>query len=570
MKYLVLGVCLISLTGLQAQNVGIGTASPSQRLHVAGNVQIDGALMPGGQAGSVGALLYSNGSNTPPLWLSPPSDASQVLGSAASGTNFIPTWTSGNGLFWRLIGNSGTNVSNNFIGTTDNVSLAFRTNNIERMRITTDGNVGIGTSIPEGRLDVRQPSDNEVALFTTYGAVNRIFLRRAQGSISAPSATSASETVLGRIDAQGYNGSTFTSAARIEMTTDAAGGTSTDMPGRITFHTTPDGSGTLVERMRITNAGYVGIGNSNPDHYLVVGPAAGGRHLVINDIPQARWGFATGGHDLAVQNDWGGTWTTRMIITEIGNVGIGTTDPQVLLEVFAHQTGNTAIGGRIRLSANGDGGRRTYLDFAPWRGRPGGPAAQIIGEDDNNASAHLRFYTAPPGSGGNPAPQERMRIQSTGEIFGRFRHVTHHTLYNSAWTGNPGNRVLWFPCPGGDGCDDSQIGGTGTPGLNDYRQQWTAPFAGRIVRVVIRAGADSGSNPEFRGRICRSFNGVHAIMSDIDGANDNDWRAFNCTQNNTFNRGDRIAVGLDMNCTGCYAEDTAYYVAIIWEFEVWD
>ncbi|MCS7162763.1 MAG: hypothetical protein NZ958_05500 [Bacteroidia bacterium] len=570
MQYYAIAACL-GLGGLVwAQNVGIGTANPSERLHVSGNLRLDGAFMPDGQAGAVGALLYSGGANTPPLWLAAPSSAGQVLSSAASGANFVPAWSDGNGLFWRLTGNSGTDITTHFIGTTDNTGLAFRTNNQERMRLTNVGNLAIGTTNPEGRLDVRQPSDNEVALFTTYGAVNRIFLRRAQGTISAPTPTSGAGTVLGRLDAQGYNGTGFTSAARIEMATDAAGGTSTDMPGRITFHTTPDGSGTLVERMRITNAGYVGIGNTDPDHYLVVGPASGGRHLVINDIPQARWGFATGGHDLAIQNDWGGTWNTRMIITEIGNVGIGLTDPQVQLEIYAFDGGNTAVGGRLRLSAGGGPGRRTYVEFMPWRGRPGGPAAQIIGEDDGDHSAHLRFYTAPPGGPGNHPPQERLRIQSTGEIFGRFRHVSYHTLYNSVWTGNPGNRVLWFPCPGGDGCDDSQINGSGTPGLNDHRQQWVAPFSGRIVRVIIRAGADSGSNPEFRGRICRSFNGNYAIMSDIDGANDNDWRAFNCYQNNSFSRGDRIAVGLDMNCGGCYAEDTAYYVAIVWEFEVWD
>ena len=37
---------------------------------------------------------------------------------------------------WGVAGNAGTNASSNFIGTTDNVNLVFRTNNVERMRIT--------------------------------------------------------------------------------------------------------------------------------------------------------------------------------------------------------------------------------------------------------------------------------------------------------------------------------------------------------------------------------------------------------------------------------------------------
>ncbi|MCX7769437.1 MAG: hypothetical protein N2110_10535, partial [Flavobacteriales bacterium] len=165
---------------------------------------------------------------------------------------------------------------------------------------------------------------------------------------------------------------------------------------------------------------------------------------------------------------------------------------------------------------------------------------------------------------------QRFRIEPGGAIFGKFRHVTYHSFNNATWTGNPGNRVIWFPCPGGDGCDDTQIGGTGTPG-NDHRREWVAPFSGRIVRIVIRVGNDSGSNPEFRGRPARSINGSYALLNaNTFDANENNWTSIDCTQNNTFNRGDRIAVGVDMNCGGCYFEDTNYFVAIIWEFDIWD
>ncbi|UQB68879.1 hypothetical protein [Epilithonimonas zeae] len=40
---------------------------------------------------------------------------------------------------WNVTGNSGTNSTTNFIGTTDNQDLAFKTNNLERIRINNNG-----------------------------------------------------------------------------------------------------------------------------------------------------------------------------------------------------------------------------------------------------------------------------------------------------------------------------------------------------------------------------------------------------------------------------------------------
>ncbi len=48
--------------------VGINTTSPTETLHVNGNVRIDGALMPGNQAGGVDKILVSKGTSAPPSW----------------------------------------------------------------------------------------------------------------------------------------------------------------------------------------------------------------------------------------------------------------------------------------------------------------------------------------------------------------------------------------------------------------------------------------------------------------------------------------------------------------------
>jgi hypothetical protein len=55
---------------------------------------------------------------------------------------------------WNTSGNSGTSAASNFVGTTDNTDLVFRTNNLERMRITSAGRVGIGTTSPTASLHI--------------------------------------------------------------------------------------------------------------------------------------------------------------------------------------------------------------------------------------------------------------------------------------------------------------------------------------------------------------------------------------------------------------------------------
>jgi hypothetical protein len=55
------------------KRLGIGTAAPAQRLDVSGNVQFSGALMPGGNAGTSGQILTSQGPGLPPTWQTPAS-----------------------------------------------------------------------------------------------------------------------------------------------------------------------------------------------------------------------------------------------------------------------------------------------------------------------------------------------------------------------------------------------------------------------------------------------------------------------------------------------------------------
>lgn len=56
--------------------------------------------------------------------------------------------------YWNLLGNLGTSAPTNFIGTTDSMAWVVKAKNIERMRVTAAGGVGIGTTTPANLLEV--------------------------------------------------------------------------------------------------------------------------------------------------------------------------------------------------------------------------------------------------------------------------------------------------------------------------------------------------------------------------------------------------------------------------------
>lgn len=76
---------------------------------------------------------------------------------------------------------------------------------------------------------------------------------------------------LGQVRFYGSDGSAYVVGAAIVAAVDGTPGAN-DMPGRLLFYTTPDGSASVVERMRITNGGLVGIGiTPTSDAMLQVG-----------------------------------------------------------------------------------------------------------------------------------------------------------------------------------------------------------------------------------------------------------------------------------------------------------
>ena len=241
-------------------NVGVNNTSPSEKLDITGNIKFSGALMPGGSAGTAGQLLISAGAGAAPTW-------SDLSGSA-----------------WIINGNNVPSVKS--IGTTSAFDLPFITNNTEKMRLSSSGNLGVGTSTfnatnPE-KLVVDAGTTTSVNAIVGKGSIDNYLQLNIQNNSAGASASSdvvatannGSETT-NYID-MGINGGSNTSGVmgaandgylynigqNLLVGTGTAAKSLIFMTGGTTQSTN--------ERMRITGSGLVGIGNNNPTSTLSV------------------------------------------------------------------------------------------------------------------------------------------------------------------------------------------------------------------------------------------------------------------------------------------------------------
>jgi len=156
-KFLFVGYVLLHLGSGYAQNVGIGTATPNASAKLEINDPNRGLLI-----NQVALVDVTNGVapvSAPATGLLVYNTNAGIVG--GSGTGFYywngALWVrllTGASNDWTLTGNAGTNPVTNFVGTTDAQDFVVRTNNTEKMRVESGGDVGIGTNNPNHTLHV--------------------------------------------------------------------------------------------------------------------------------------------------------------------------------------------------------------------------------------------------------------------------------------------------------------------------------------------------------------------------------------------------------------------------------
>ena len=397
-------------------NVGIGTSSPVGRLDVSG-----------GADGTIGSITLAQGNTT--------SKVAKIYG---------------------------TSVNTNEKGIRFNT---FHYGDVDAVTITSNGNVGIGTSSPNDKVDISGSTGDGYRL--TDGTHTGVYRSISGGTILKTASNHAllfgtNDTERMRIDASGnvgigasspvsisgytittLNNSSSGSALYLQQAAATKGRVITTA-NELTIDTTaaiPLVFGTNnTERMRIDSSGDVGIGTDSPDTSLHISEASSATATVrlestdttlqtdqavgviefehndssgVPGVPVKIGAYAENNHGsvgLRFYTGIGNTAEERVRVDHDGNVGIGTSAP----------THNLSIGG-VYQSVNTD--LISITDTATiYRGTPDGTGfehAKILSGRDASTFTYgsfLSFYTEGKNSGTTDTSTERMRIDSSGNV----------------------------------------------------------------------------------------------------------------------------------------------------------
>ncbi len=319
-----------ALTVDSSQNIGIGTTSPLAKLDVYGDMVLSGSDRYLNFGTAVGTSSYGIRDNAGTL---------QYKNSGGS---------------WADLGSGGSSLT----GTTGQIAYFSGTNTAvgtSTIYLAADGKVGIGTESPKSKLDVLY-SDTQA--------------NPAAASLAYEPGTSHGLEVWNTSNSANYSGIYLRTRTTGASTWSINNEWKSSNSGDLTFVTRSGGS-TLDERMRITNAGNVGIGTSSPFGGWTSAPDKGIH--IEGDNPQLglydtgggdRWGVRAASIGLSFFNDTDNEH--RLLVDNDGNVGIGTTNPSAKLslgtdittiKVAAYDNGSIAYGmgvngGKLTFGAN--------------------------------------------------------------------------------------------------------------------------------------------------------------------------------------------------------------------------
>jgi len=335
---------------------------------------------------------------------------SNLLTLGASGGPTMRFTDTTSGVFSILIGGSNGDLTfsadHGNIGSSTNIIFS-NDGNQERLRITSSGNVGIGTTNPQAKLDVQGGSNSTIRIGRTssYGDFGKIELNDSRSYIYSEiqPGTAFGDTFLTfgtqnngtttekvRITREGNVGIGTTNPTdrggqklTVRLGSIATSGSTIGNNGELRFIGTPDlvnynwagiraisdanlNQGILAfftsasntsaesstERARITSTGNVGIGTTNPDQLLTLQAAGDAQISFKNTSGVTKAYVGTSGvfgsastDDLRIRSDasniiFGFSGYEKVRITSNGNVGIGTTNSQQKL----HVEGNLRLG----------------------------------------------------------------------------------------------------------------------------------------------------------------------------------------------------------------------------------
>ena len=302
-------------------NVGVGTTSPDQKLHIVGNYK--------------------------------------GVNSSGQGVQIVNTAT-------PYIQSLGTSTINDLMVSSKTFRVETGTSyaTSERMRIDSSGRLLVGTSSGTDTFQVEGSAGVARVIGNRTDALGpRLSLGKSRGSSAGSTTIVQSGDEIGQIMFKGADGTDVdsTGAAIIGLVDGTPG--SNDMPGALTFRTTSDGNNSPTERMRIDSSGNIGVGTTSPGAKLHVNGStptlrvSNGTSQVVEIKADTSASIlrTTTNHPLL----FGTNDTERLRIDSSGNVGISTTSPAGKLSVGPNQDivfGNQASSGTSgtgRLVATG-------------------------------------------------------------------------------------------------------------------------------------------------------------------------------------------------------------------------
>jgi len=226
----------------------------------------------------------------------------------------------------------------------------------EGMRLTSEGNVGIGTTAPAGELQIdgSHTSVNENAPYGTSSThINLKTTSDTDGNLAGVLFEGAvSAAYMGGMYMEMENHSSFYSK----------------------LHFATRNAGSFGSKMTLDKSGNVGIGTTAPGYILHIADpsssawlrldratAASNSGIIFRTAGNESYGAWAAYMDVTEQfriADWTGTDVTRLLIDTSGNVGIGTTSPsgyRLFVEGHTRLTGlvDVAVNTNTNLRVNG-------------------------------------------------------------------------------------------------------------------------------------------------------------------------------------------------------------------------